>query len=517
MYWLLFATLSVSVAAALVLVPSVRRFACRIGMVDKPDLQRKLQTKPIALGGGLAVFASLLVATLFALAVDRMFLGGMLDGFNRKWVLLFLAAGSILAVGLIDDRFALRGRQKLMLQLLIVAVVAGSGTMIREISLLGYELPLGPLALPITLLWFLIAINALNLIDGADGMATTVGCIICTGLGVLSCRSGISLNGVVCFSLAGSLMGFLIFNKPPASIYLGDAGSMMIGFFVAVLAMWSSVKESTVLASAPVAILAIPLFDSSAAIMRRWLTGRSIYTTDRAHLHHLLQAKFGSHGMLIVVAALCMTTTSVAVLSTFFDLPWLAAIGVCFVLGLLILTRSFGYAEFRLVASRVLGVYRSFSTSRLECDKRKLERQHALQGSGQWVTVWEPLVEFAKTHDLASLKIDLNMAWLHEGYHASWQTVRLPEKVNQLSLTVPLFTNQTKDGSEMAIGRLQIIAPANSPDTYRKVSQFVERLEELSPQIDHVIKQIETEQKTQASGFAWPRRRETRPVETVNQ
>ena len=161
-----------------------------------------------------------------------------------------------------------------------------------------------------------------------------------------------ALTAIVAFGLSGALAGFLVFNKPPASIYLGDAGSMTIGLCVGVLAVWSSVKESTVLASAPVAILAIPLFDSSAAILRRWLTGRSIYASDRAHLHHLLQERFGPVKMLIVVAGLCVTTTALSVLSVLLRQPWLAGVGVVIVLGLLVLTRSFGHAECQLLVMK---------------------------------------------------------------------------------------------------------------------------------------------------------------------
>ncbi|TWU33397.1 glycosyltransferase family 4 protein [Novipirellula artificiosorum] len=507
MSWLLLASLVISTAAALILVPLVREIAVRIGMIDKPDLQRKLHTKPIALGGGLAVFAALLVGFGTTMLIDHHFAHSTLEPFLGRWKTLFAAAAAILVVGLVDDRWALRGRQKLLLQCLIVAIVVGRGTVITQLSVLGYEFQLGHLEFPVTMLWLLVAINALNLIDGADGMATTVGCIICAGLGILSCRSGVSLNGVICFALSGALLGFLAYNRPPASIFLGDAGSMMIGFFVGVLAIWSSVKESTILASAPVAILAIPLFDSSAAILRRWLTGRSIYATDRAHLHHLLQSKFGSRGMLVVVAALCLITTALSVVSTYYDLPWLAAIGVLFVLGLLVVTRSFGYAEFRLVASRVYNFSRSFSTPVAQCDTKKLQRRHLLQGTGAWETIWEPLVEFARSHELASIKIDLNLAWIHEGYHASWQSVRLPEKANQLTMCVPLFTRQTVDGSELPIGKLDIIASASAPEIYTRIAEFVEHLAELNPQIDWVIEQLEQQPKRKPAAFPWPRQK----------
>ncbi|EMI20575.1 Glycosyl transferase, family 4, conserved region, partial [Rhodopirellula maiorica SM1] len=453
-------------------------------MIDKPDGERKLHRTPIALGGGVAVFASLLIGFLATVLVDRNFNSYSLGYFNSSWYMLIIAAAAVLLVGLVDDRWPLRGRQKLLIQCLIVASVVGSGTVIRQINLMGFEIALGNLAFPVTMLWLLIAINALNLIDGADGMATTVGCIVCAGLGFLSSRSGVNLTAVLCFALSGSLLGFLVFNRPPATIYLGDAGSMMIGFFVGVLAIWSNTKESTVLASAPVAILALPLFDSTAAILRRWLTGRSIYVTDRAHLHHLLQAKYGSLGMLAVVAGLCLITTTLACLSTYYSLPWVSVIGVIFTLGILILTRSFGHAESKLVFTRAIHFCHSFSTSPTICESEKQHRKQALQGSGSWETVWEPIVNLAQSHSLASIKIDLNIAWLHEGYHASWHSVRLPEKAHQLTMCIPLFTCRTKDQSNLVIGRLELVGSAKSPQIYENIAGFIEQLIELTPQID---------------------------------
>ncbi|TWU27227.1 WecA-like glycosyltransferase [Novipirellula galeiformis] len=505
MNWLLLSGLTVSAASALILVPLIRAIAIHAGLTDKPDSERKLHQTPVALGGGVAVFAALLIGLGTTVLIDRHFNHFSLGHFSSKWYVLFLAAAAVLLVGLIDDRWPLRGRLKLLFQCLIVASVVGSGTIIKQINVIGFHLELGNFAFPITMLWLLIAINALNLIDGADGMATTVGCIVCAGLGLLSSRSGVNLTGTLCFVLSSALLGFLVFNRPPATIYLGDAGSMMIGFFVGVLSIWSNTKESTVLASAPVAILALPLFDSSAAILRRWLTGRSLYATDRAHLHHLLQAKYGSLGMLAVVASMCLITTTLSFVSTYYSLPWLAIAGALLVLSILILTRSFGHAESKLLAIRTLHFCRSFSASPTQCDTQKQHRIHALQGSGCWETVWEPLVELARSHELASIKINLNLAWLHESYHASWHSVRLPDKALQLTMCVPLFTRCTKDGRELVIGRLEIVAPAKSPQIYTEISQFIEHLNELVPQIDHIIESLENPRKADPGAFFWPK------------
>ncbi len=488
MAWLTAISVALSILASLLIVPAVRKAARMCGIVDHPDSDRKLHLQPVALGGGLAVFLALTAAVAGTVWVDRELLDGVLGTVTSQWYILLGAAAAMLAVGLIDDVWSLRGRQKLLLQCLIIAALVGSGTLIDELSLLGFEFSLGMLAFPVTVVWLLLSVNALNLIDGADGMATTAGCIICAGLGFISLRGAhASLSADRRLRIRRFAAGFLVYNRPPASIYLGDAGSMAIGLCVGVLAVWSSVKETTVLASAPVAILAIPLFDSSAAILRRWLTGRSIYASDRAHLHHLLQERFGPVKMLFIVAALCTTTTALSVLSVIYRQPWLAALGVMIVMGLLILTRSFGHAEFRLLMGSAAHFAQSFTTT----PRDKHHRRFSLQGVGCWEKVWEPLVDFAKTHEMAKLKIDLNLSWIHEGYHATWQSTRLPDKEFQLSMCVPLFTHRGSDQIQVPIGRLEIIAPANDPTVYERIADLTDRLADLAPQIDGIVAELE--------------------------
>ncbi len=488
MVWLIATAVALSFSISLVAVPVVRRMARFVGLVDCPDGERKLHRSPIALAGGVAVLATVLLTFAGTVLIDR--LGGAyaLGYVPNQWYVLFAAATALLLVGLADDAFSLRGRQKLLFQLLVISVLVVSGTTVDQISLFGYELSLGLLAIPVSVLWLLVAVNALNLIDGADGVATTAGCIISGGLAVLSIYRGDTFGGVASAALAGALLGFLVFNRPPATIFLGDAGSMLIGLFVGVLAMWSSVKQSTALASAPVAILAIPLFDSAAAIVRRRLTGRSIYATDRAHLHHLLQQKFGPVGMLWMVAGLCLTTTSFSFLSVALQADWLAAVGVLMAIGMLVGTRSFGHSEFQLLSSHAVHLLQSFVTRR---GNGTQIRTHQLQGGGRWDQIWEPLVEFAQLHGLASLKIDLSFPWLHEGYHATWHSARLPEKAMQLSIRLPLFANRLGEPSQVPVGRLEIIAPAGNADVYQQVSEFTDKLADLGPQLNAIVAELE--------------------------
>lgn len=481
-----------SLTISLILVPVVRSLARLVGVVDHPDRQRKLQTQAIALGGGVAVFISLSITFAATIIIDRMYFGDVLGTVSMNWYVLFGSAAAMLVVGLIDDVYGLRGRQKLLCQCLIIACLIGGGTLIKRLSIFGIPVDIGLFSVPVTFLWLLIAVNALNLIDGADGMATTAGTIICVGMGLASLFFFSQLSVITAFALAGALLGFLVFNKPPASIYLGDAGSMMIGLFVGVLAIWINFKESAVLASAPLAILAIPLFDSTAAVLRRWLTGRSIYATDRAHLHHLLQEKYGSKNMLWVVAGLCLITTSCSVASLYLHLHWLPIAGIAAVLGILIKSRSFGNAEARLVASRAFHFMQSLFMPRSQCTIQKHQRRVPLQGEANWDTVWEPLVEFAKKHDLARVKIDLNLAWVHEAYHANWQTVRMPDKAFQLNISVPLFACRKWRGEDpIQIGRLDIVAVASDAKAYQTIADLSDQLSDLSPQIDRIVQSLE--------------------------
>ncbi|KAA1259791.1 WecA-like glycosyltransferase [Rubripirellula obstinata] len=510
MVWLIAICITMSLACSLLLVPLVRKAARTLGAIDRPDQQRKLQTMPVALGGGVAVFAAMIIAFVGTILIDRAFFGFQL-GYNRSpWYLLFGSAGALLLVGLADDIWNLRGRQKLLAQILIVAMLVGSGTVIEQIGLFGYDLPLGIFAFPVTMLWLLLAINALNLIDGADGMATTVGIIICLGLGIASSMTagGGGFAPIVAFALAGAMAGFLMFNKPPATIYLGDAGSMMIGLFLGVLAIWTRLKEPTVLATAPIAIFALPLFDSFAAIMRRWLTGRSIYQTDRGHLHHLMQQKYGRKKMLLIVAALCFVTTTLSVLSIKISLPLLPIVGVMTVVGLLVATRTFGHAEFRLLLGKASHFASSFAITPASIKSKKYQSGILMQGAGAWETIWEPLVDFAKSHDMARVKIDLSLPWLHEGYHANWQSARLPEKASQLKICLPLFTQAKIDPNsaqnenaqlpvgpvepnQILIGRLEIVAPADHSGVYDRFSDLVDHLAEMGVQVDGIVASLE--------------------------
>ena len=440
----------VACIAAVVSIPLtnfVRSQALRWGIVDRPDGHHKSHKDPIALGGGVAVFLAAVVtfaveffskATLQEdLAADKPFLGGLL-----------IACLWIVCLGLYDDRFGMKGRYKLLGQLVATLIVIHSGLLIQGFNAVWFEVQLGWISYPFTIFWLLGAINSLNLLDGIDGLATTIGIILCVTITLMALmigQVGVAFIGAV---FVGSLVGFLRFNFPPATIYLGDAGSMLIGLVVGALAIGGSLKATaTVGLAAPIAIWALPMFDSMTAILRRKLTGRSIYAVDRGHLHHRLMARFGKNTIVLaVVAVCCMVTCAGALLSILLKNDFVAITSVAVVFVILIASQAFGHVEGRMLLSRI----KSLLLSR---DGSTQNSSFQLQGSREWDIIWQSLVEYSEKNQLVELKLDINLAAAQEGYHASWRRPCNSEKRERWQTVIPLFAGEHVVGRLVAHGR----------------------------------------------------------------
>jgi UDP-GlcNAc:undecaprenyl-phosphate GlcNAc-1-phosphate transferase len=420
-------TLGSAFAAGVLLVPVARALAARWGLVDAPDGRRKMQQRPIPVAGGPAVFLAGLAAIGVALAIPGVVRERILEQ-HASLLGLLLASAIICGVGLADDCKTLRGRHKLFGQMIAVGCVLSSGTVVESVRLLNHDLHLGPLALPFTALWLLGAINALNLIDGMDGLLGSVGVIICLAMAALAYCSGNPATAAIACALAGALLAFLCFNFPPASIFLGDSGSMLVGLVVGTLAIRSSLKgPATVALAAPTALLAIPFFDTLAAIVRRKLTGRSIYTTDRGHIHHCLQRRgFSSRRVLLLVSGLCLLTVAGALASALLNNELLALIAALAVVCILVVGRLFGHAECVLVKERLIRLW--VWLRHHDTDRRIHQLEVRLQGSTDWSDLWTSVTICARELGLRTVCLDVNMPALHEGYHARWDRYGTPSE-----------------------------------------------------------------------------------------
>lgn len=279
-------------ALAWVLTPWVRRKAFDWGAVDRPD-ERKVHTRIMPRMGGLAIYISFVLTVLLTVRPTPALYG------------LLVGATIIVLVGIMDDIRGLSPRVKLVGQIVAALSVLPFGIDVNFITnpFNGYLIYLGWLGIPATVLWLVSVTNAVNLIDGLDGLAGGISCIAALTMAAVALTQwhvfGISgqLEVVMlALILAGSIIGFLRHNFHPAKIFLGDTGSMLLGFTLGVLAIISLTKSVTAISVIiPMIIMGIPLLDTTFAVLRRYHKHRPIFQPDKEHLHHQLMAMGLSH------------------------------------------------------------------------------------------------------------------------------------------------------------------------------------------------------------------------------
>lgn len=274
---------------AMLATPRAARLARATGIVDLPGVRRVHRDATPRLGGLALVLATLTVLVL-VLMVDNV-VGRAFRGAQAQ--LIALVAGSLLVFlgGLIDDIRGLRVSAKLLLEIAAALLACALGIRIDAISVAGITLELGWLSWPLTVLWIVGVTNALNLIDGIDGLAAGIALIACAAITVLAIYAGQPVMAVLMLALSGSLTAFLIFNFYPARVFLGDGGSLFLGFTIATGSVMSATKSAALLGlGLPALALAVPIFDTLFSVLRRALRQRSIVAPDRGHIHHRLLA-----------------------------------------------------------------------------------------------------------------------------------------------------------------------------------------------------------------------------------
>lgn len=281
-------------ATTLVALPLWRKWCLRTGLVDDPG-HRKIHASPIPLAGGLAVLTGLLVPT-FAAALVLQLKGGsiagadaLLYGLGRRVGQLAAILGGavgIVLLGWLDDKHELRPLPKFAGQLFIAALVAATGVRITLF------VPSVLFSYAITILWLLTVINAFNFMDNMNGLCAGLGVIAAGLFGLVAASHGQYLVALIAFLTTGALVGFLPYNFPRASAFLGDAGSHLVGYLLAVLAIlphfYSELNPRPWAVITPLLVLAVPLADLAWVVMLRWRKGQPFYVGDTNHLSHRL-------------------------------------------------------------------------------------------------------------------------------------------------------------------------------------------------------------------------------------
>lgn len=284
----------VALVASLLLTPLARRLALRTGIVAKV-VSRSVHTEPKPFLGGVAMYLAFALAMLVGSDLSD---GGIIG--------ILVCGGLITLLGVIDDKVALRPKVKFLGQIAIAALMVYG----FEVKIEGILSPLGerwvafgPLAGPLTILWIVSFINVMNFIDGLDGLAAGISTIGALTLLLVSLQQGVpAIAPLLSAAVAGSAVGFLRYNFNPAKIFMGDAGSMFLGFTLAAISVHGVLKSAlAVSVVVPVLALAVPIFDTAFAIIRRLASGRSIGEADKDHLHHRLLRLGLSHRNTVLV------------------------------------------------------------------------------------------------------------------------------------------------------------------------------------------------------------------------
>jgi UDP-GlcNAc:undecaprenyl-phosphate GlcNAc-1-phosphate transferase len=259
-----------------------RRWAAPLGLVDYPDGGRKRHSKPTPLMGGVAIYLALLVSAGLVVFFDRRWFTD--DSATPMSILMLLVSGGFFCVlGVVDDRWPMRARQKFAWQIAASLPFAVWGRSIDALEFMGLQVHLGPCGVVFTVFWLVAFANMINLIDGLDGLAGSIGLVVTLTIAALAGMSGQYALCILSLLVAASLVGFLVHNLPPAKIFMGDSGSLTVGFVIGALSIESWLKQAmgfTLIV--PLVLVSVPMFDTFMAILRRKLTGRSVGRADRA-------------------------------------------------------------------------------------------------------------------------------------------------------------------------------------------------------------------------------------------
>lgn len=287
MSWIL-----ISFITSLVLTPIVKHYAIYKGWYAQQN-ERTIHHGKIPRLGGIAIYLSFMISILCTTELSHKLIGVLLG-----MTLMFL-------VGVVDDIFDLSSRTKLIFQILSAIILVLYGVQVDVIRLpFGITLDFGIISILFTIVWVVGITNAINLIDGLDGLA---GGMTSTILLIIALTAGIeSQNTIVHITLimVASIMGFLIYNAHPASIFMGDCGSLTLGFFISAISLLGFKSATVMTLALPILILFIPILDTVSAILRRTLKHKKFSSADKEHLHHQLMRKFGQTKSVLIMCGM---------------------------------------------------------------------------------------------------------------------------------------------------------------------------------------------------------------------
>lgn len=279
---------------ALVITPLTKQFSIKIGATDHPN-HRKIHKRAMARSGGLAIFFAFFIGLFIAQPEDS------------SIIPIIIGAIIMTLTGFVDDLFQISARWKLFGQVAAALAVIAGGVHLEFINLpFDVRWQLGWLSLPLTSLWIIGVTNAINFIDGLDGLAAGVSSIILMAITTVAVIDGNTFVTVIGVLLLGSTLGFLVYNFNPAKLFMGDTGSLFLGFMISVIALLGFKNITIFSLLVPIILLAVPISDTFFAIIRRIVNQRPLSSADHSHLHHcLLRLGYSHKQTVLLIYAWC--------------------------------------------------------------------------------------------------------------------------------------------------------------------------------------------------------------------
>jgi UDP-GlcNAc:undecaprenyl-phosphate GlcNAc-1-phosphate transferase len=445
-----------SLFLALVITPVIIRLARSLKAADHPGA-RAVHKKPVPRIGGVAIFVSMICITIGVLFLSNV-IGETFRGILPELIVLLSAAGFMFFVGLIDDirTKGLRARIKFLAQIAAAITVCAVGIRIESVAVADWlTLDFGWFSWPLTLLWIVGITNAINLSDGLDGLAAGISAIVCGVIAVFAVYSGQVVMAVLMLALLGSLTGFLFFNFSPAKIFMGDSGSMFLGFTIASSSVMCATKSSALVGLAlPVLVLGIPIFDTLFSMLRRFLERRSMFAPDRSHFHHkLLDLGLKQRHAVIVIYAVTLLAAGLGMFMMVTRNTNSLVIFLCILLLLLLVFRVVGSVRLRetitslrekyAVGRQIKEEVRSFESLQLHFRR--------VQTFDDW---WSSLCKAAEGMDFAWLSLKSTAA---DGTECTelWRATNIqPKSADVKTMTIPVNGQVSDSPIELEIAVL---------------------------------------------------------------
>lgn len=439
-----------SCLASVALTRVVRDLAVKYGLYDDVG-GRKLHLRPLPRLGGVGI-ALAFALPVIALSLHRNDISKLLFSDTALLISMVVGGGLMLGIGLYDDLKNARPVVKLAVQIVAALVVFFAGVSVDAIRIPYFGvLEFGYFALPVTVFWIVLVTNAVNLIDGLDGLAAGVVLIASGTMFVMAVTAGDGLAAFLLACMLGSTLGFLFFNVNPASIFLGDGGSLLLGFMLGLVSVHSAQKSTALFSiGAAILIFGLPLFDLSMAVVRRFLMGKPLFAADQHHVHHLLLRKgLSQRQTFFMLAGTAVLLEGLALLFIFAD-DRVSALVVVAIVGMgFVAFRLLGYDQIILSGRRTWVAADMERAAGLRAEAVRRAREDVMAAAGP-AEIWQVLLDLADVLDLQAVELDLvggeRFAWdrsnsmATRGMHLSGVlhlefTIGLDPPIGQLRIT----------------------------------------------------------------------------------